>query len=186
MRRRKYDKLGKIRQGIIIGCLVASFLDTLIQIIVYRNSLLTELLRPVIVCLLFQGLRTNFWMIALNCKDSIITLTAIFLVVLYFAYFATLIFYTTFEGLTTTPNLFDSYFEFLVLLTTENYPFVFLNSFESSWYSVLYFWIFIVICIFLLQSVLLALVFENYKRRIEELGQEKMDRRLHYIEMFYD
>ena len=49
-------------------------------------------------------------MIALNCKDSIITLTAIFLVVLYFAYFATLIFYTTFEGLTTTPDVFDSYF----------------------------------------------------------------------------
>ena len=63
---------------------------------------------------------------------------------------------------------------------------MFLTSFESSWYSVLYFWIFIVICIFLLQSVLLALVFENYKRRVEELSQEKLDRRLTYIEMFYD
>ena len=85
-----------------------------------------------------------------------------------------------------SPTLKDSYWQMLVLLTTENYPFVFLQGFEGAWYSVLIFWFFIVVCIFLLQSVVLGLVFENYKERVNELQQERMSNRLFYIEYFYD
>jgi len=123
---------------------------------------------------------------ALNFKDTAITLAMILVFVLYFAYFASLVFYTSFEGIVYTPNLAESYWQFLILLTTENYPFIALTSYQSHWISVLFFWIFIVIGIFYLQSVLLALVFENYKKRVEELSQTKLDRRLHYIEIFYD
>ena len=150
------------------------------------ESIVTELLRPVIIVLMFQTLRANCAVIVLNLKDSIVTLSLIFVFVLYFAFFGNLLFTSTFEDYAVTSTLQSSYWQFLVLLTTENYPDVFLLAYMNSWFSLFFFWVFIVIGIFYLTSILLAIVFDNYKRRVEEISQRKLNQRLHYVNIFYD
>ena len=99
---------------------------------------------------MFEHLRATFTLIFLNIKDSLITLLAILLFMAYFAYFAYLIFYTTFEGNVWAPTVGDSYFQFIVLLTTENYPYVFLNAFAFNWYSAFFFWGYLILAFFFL------------------------------------
>ena len=72
------------------------------------------------------------------------------------------------------------------MLTTENYPDVLLLAYDEAWYSVLFFFIFIVIGVFYLSSILLAIVFDNYKKRIEIMSESKIKKRMFYIKMFYD
>ena len=86
--------------------------------------------------------------------------------------------------------LFDSfpsaYWQMLVCLTTENYPDVMLYAQEvNAWYTI-FFIVFILVGCFFLSSVLLAVIFDNWKNRIEILHKTKISRRKEYIEMFFD
>jgi len=39
---------------------------------------------------------------------------------------------------------------------------------------------------FYMESIILSIVFDNYKKRIEEISERKLDERLSYISMIYD
>ena len=65
----------------------------------------------------------------------------------------------------------------VMLLTDTSFPDVMLLSYyDSTWYTI-YFLIFVVVGIFFLQNVLLAVIFDNYKRRIELNSVERVGNR---------
>ena len=71
------------------------------------------------------------------------------------------------------------------MMTTENYPDIMLTAYYSSTISSIFFLAFIIIIVFYLLAILLAIVFDNYKKRVEMEYQRKLNRRLHYIKLFY-
>ena len=180
------DKRDMRRNILIFVMLGLSIVDTLIALFKQRSGILTGLLKPAIVSLQFKTLRSNFALLMLNIKDSAVTLSVIFLFILYFSFFASLIFYSTFEGTAITNRISDSYWAFTVLLTTENYPDVMLLAYNSRYYSVFFFLVFVVIGVFYLLSILLAIVFDNYKNRVKQLGQQKICERIKYIKIIFD
>ena len=72
------------------------------------------------------------------------------------------------------------------MMTTENYPDIMLTAYYSNTISSIFFLAFIVVIIFYLLSILLAIVFDNYKKRVEMEYRRKLKRRLEYVEIFYE
>ena len=143
-------------------------------------------MRPWVVILSFAHLRSTFSLIFINIKDSIVTLTIIFMFLLYFAFFASFIFFSSLQGTTFTNDLGESYWQFDVLFTTENFPDFVLPAYDTHFYSIVFFMLFICIVVFYMSSILLSIVFDNYKERINEISKEKLEKRIHYIKIFYD
>ena len=168
-----------------------SFLDSFIQLVTGDTNLygifyFTDLLRPWVVICSFAHLRSSLSLIAINVKDSFVTLCIIFLFLGYFAFFANIVYFSTLQGYTFTNSYGDSYWEFDVLFTTENFPDFVLPAYEEHFYSIIFFMLFICIGVYFMSGILLSIVFDNYKNRIEELSKEKLENRIHYIKIFYD
>jgi len=60
-------------------------------------------------------------------------------------------------------------------LTTENFPDLLLLPYEEAYYSSIFFLVFNVLAIFYLESILLSIVFDNYKKRIEAISERKLE-----------
>ena len=119
-------------------------------------------------------------------KDSFVTLLILFIFLGYFAFFGQIIFFASLQGATLMQDFGDSYWEFDVLFTTENFPDFVLPAYDTHYYSIVFFMLFIFIAVYFMGGILLSIVFDNYKNRIEEMSKEKLDKRIHYIKIFYD
>ena len=164
---RKLEKNDKIRNIVIFTCLGVQFITTLISCIRDTKSWTTSLLKPWIVMLSFKSFRSTFSLIALNIKDSFVTLIFIFACVFYASLFAAFVFYSTFQGVAYSSTLGDSYWNFIIMMTTENYPDIMLTAYYDSTISSIFFLAFIILIVFYLLAILLAIVFDNYKKRVE-------------------
>ena len=60
-----------------------------------------------------------------------------------------------------------------------------LPYYKSTWYT-LFFLAFVLIGVFILLQMVLAVVFDNYKRRIELKSVEKIGNRRQYVEKIYN
>lgn len=186
VRRRVLEATDKFRYTMILIMLLISMIDTMLNWIFIYDGVVTCFLRPVIILLLFKNVRQSFTLVALNIKDSAVTLALIFIFMLYFAFWSTFIYYATFEGVAQTSTVWEGYWLFLVLLTTENYPDAILLAYEDAYFSIIFFAMFIVITVLYLQNILLAIVFDNYKKRVLEMSEKKIQKRMTYIKMYYD
>ena len=68
-----------------------------------------------------------------------------------------------------------------ILLTTANFPDVMLPSYNMNRASCLFYLIFLTFGLYFLLNVLLAIVFDNYKTRIEEKCTSKANKRTELI-----
>ena len=96
-------------------------------------------------------------------------LSIIFVFIFYWSVTAQIIFYGTFEGEEYFPTTRQSYWSGVVFLTTESYPFNMFFAYENNWYSTLFFLLFIFFAIMFLLNMLVAIVFDNYKKRVAEM-----------------
>lgn len=186
LQRFNLDRSGKVRNVCFFVIIVICIATTIYRLVTVETTIVTGLLRPVIVCLFYRQLRSAASLIFFNLKDSALTLLIIFIFVLYSAFVAEFLFYSTFEGISVFDSFQDSLWEATVLMTTENFPDVMLLAYQKSLFSSFFFILFIVVGIFYLLSILLSIVFDNYKQRIEQIGKRKQDLRLTYIKVFYD
>ena len=73
-----------------------------------------------------------------------------------------------------------------MLLTDTNFPdLMLLSYYRNTWYT-LYFLVFVVCGIFILSNLLLAVIFDNYKRRIELNSVLRVGTRRQHVEKIYD
>ena len=95
-------------------------------------------------------------------------------------------FANTAGGITTFGNFKQSYWQLFVTLTSENFPddMLEITAVEPSYFFL--FAVYIIVGIFFLMSVLLAVIFDNYKKRMVELQRKKVSKRLEYISQFFD
>ena len=73
-----------------------------------------------------------------------------------------------------------------VCLTFENFPDVMLEATAENIGYAAFFIFFTIVGNFFLLSVLLAVIFDNYKNRLQDLQQENVSQRMFYIEQFFD
>ena len=104
----------------------------------------------------------------------------------YFAVFGNFLFSSVMQGIMLFDNFGDSYWAMFVCLTTENFPDVMLLATQDNAAYSIFFIVFILIGCFFLTSVLLAVIFDNFKSRHAMLQQKQVSHRMLYIEQFFD
>jgi len=74
----------------------------------------------------------------------------------------------------------------LILLTTANFPDVMLPAYEAARINCLFFIGYLVLGLYFLQNILLAVVFDNYKKRLQEKVEDKTESRVKYISQYFE
>lgn len=95
----------------------------------YKYPQVSAFCRPVMVLLLFRSLRNYFYIYIRVVKGSLPMVTFIVIYIFYFSWFGYTIFQGTLQGTTFMPNMGDTVFNMIVLMTTSNYPDVMLPAY---------------------------------------------------------
>ena len=108
-------------------------------------------------------------------------LACIFIYIGYFAVIGYFILEGTFQGFADFDSLGDTYFALTILITTSNFPDVMLFAYNTSTWYTIYFILFVIFGVFFLMNVLLGVIFDNYKRRIEWASKNRSKERMKHI-----
>jgi len=175
------------RREMIFGLLASiSLIDSIVSLVMFDKQIISNLLRPVLVVLMFRSQQDFFYLVGLNIRDSIAMLICLLVWVLFFAFFAQFLFSNMMEGNIVFNRLADSYWNMFVCLTTENFPDVMLLATAKNSAYALFFIVFIVVGVFFLTNVLLAVIFDNFKSQMERLQRKKVSHRMEYIQQFFN
>ena len=71
-------------------------------------------------------------------------------------------------------------------MTTANFPDVMLPAYNASRLNSLYYIAYLMLGLYFLQNILLAVVFENYKKRLEFRVETKVESRAKMISKYFD
>ena len=183
---RKSDCYIVARELIFSLLVTISLIDNVVYPIILKKQIIGNFLRPMIVVLMYRSQQDFFRMVGLNIKDSITMLCCIMIWVLYFSAFGEFLFSNMMEGIILFPTFQASFWSMFVCLTTENFPDVMLLALQVSSVYSLFFIIFILIGVFFLLNVLLAVIFDNFKNRVEVSREDKVSKRMQYINQFFD
>ncbi|KAI8501444.1 Two pore calcium channel protein [Branchiostoma belcheri] len=132
-------------------------------------------LRPLILVNITEGrqIRRAFRNIRRTLPDILNVLVLFFLSIALFALMALKIFERRPELRLYTDNspyfkhYGDIYFQLYVLVTTANSPDIMMPAFDSNkWFS-LFFIVYLVVCLYLFMSIILAVIYKNYRRHLK-------------------
>jgi len=171
-----------IFSGAIFLCVISNIRGVVAYDFTYINSMM----RPVIIILFFPSIRANLKVVLIDLKDSLMILVSIIVTILYFAAFGMYLYQGTFEGYTTFDTLGDGYYNLLMTITTTNFPDVMLFAYNVSWVNSLFFIVYLLFGWFFLINVLLGIIFDNYKNRIQQRTMKSIENRIVYIMKFYE
>ena len=127
-----------------------------------------DLMRPVVIFNLLSQLRFSFLEFLRDLKASASILFSIFCWITFFTLAGYYLFRYSFEGLKHFYNLEMSFISLLNSLTTANFPDVMLEAYFNNYFVSFFFIVYMLIGLYFLLSFLIAHVFNNYKRRLEE------------------
>ena len=91
-RSRKKDDYTLFRDAFFTVLVVICFLDIVISLIYFEKQVIGNLLRPLVIVLMYRTQQDFFMLVALNVKDSFAMLLCLLIWVLYFAAFGTFLF----------------------------------------------------------------------------------------------
>ena len=161
-------------------------IDVIRAAIFYQYPYVNNLCRPWVCVIFFSSIRQNLKSVVYDFKDSIIVLMCIFIYIMYFAAIGYFILEGTSQGFADFDTFGDTYYQLTVLITTSNFPDVMLEAYNTSTAYTIFFIVFVTFGVFFLMNVLLAVIFDNYKRRIEWTSQNRGRERVQHIEKFFD
>jgi len=112
-----------------------------------------------------ESLRNSLATVLADLKASLGAILIIFSFVIWFSFTGMFLFEGTLEGISLFGNLSMSYYNMLILLTTANYPDVMLPAYNVARINCMFFMIFLLAGLYFLLNVLLAIVFDNFKKK---------------------
>ena len=178
---RRLSKSEKIYNYFFFGVQIICAADVIRAAITYSYPYINNLCRPWQCVIFFSSIRQNLKSVMYDFKDSIVVLACIFLYIAYFAAIGFFIVEATFQQFSDFDSYGDTYFSLVILITTSNFPDIMLPAYNTStWYTV-FFVVFVIFGVFFLMNVLLAVIFDNYKRRVEWTSQSRAKERMKYI-----
>lgn len=152
-----------------------STIDLIFSSIKDNYPYFSNLMRPVVVMIMMRQVRQAFLSILLDIKDSLTILLAIFVYILFFSIFAEFLFKDSFEGFALMPDVSNSYYQLLILLTTCNFPNIMLPAYNAKRSNSIFFLVYLMIGLHFLFKVLLAVIFDNYRRRLEARSSNEIE-----------
>lgn len=124
--------------------------------------------------------------ILLDIKDSLVVLICIFSYVTFFGIAGYFIFRSDFEGYAIFISPGESLYSMMILLTTANFPDVMLPAYNADRINVLFFLAYLIVGLYFLQNILLAIIFDNYKKRITKRVEDRTENRVENILKYFD
>ena len=115
-----------------------------------------------------SSIRANVRTTIRDLVQSIAILTTTFFFVCYTALLFFYLFRNTTERFFIMPERGEAIFQMVILLTTANFPDVMLPAYQENYFYAWLFVIYLIVGLFLLLNMLLAKVFANYKKQLEE------------------
>lgn len=182
---RKLSRWDKFRNYFFMGIMIICSCDVIRAAVLYTYPYVNNLCRPWVCIIFFSSIRQNLKSVLFDFKDSLIILSCIFLYICYFAAIGFFILEGTFQGFSDFDTYGDTFYQLIVLITTSNFPDIMLQAYyTSTWYTI-YFVIFVIFGVFFLMNVLLAVIFDNYKKQVQLTSQNRGRERMIFIEKFY-
>lgn len=171
----------------MISIFVFCTIDVLVASARHQFPFLTNALRPIVVLIFLSSQRNqmkNIFVYVL--RDISVVLFSTFL----YISFCAIIFYYLFkfqlQGFTYFTSPGNTIYESIILMTTSNFPDVMLPAYNASRWNCLLFIGFLLMGLFFLLNVLLAIVFTNYKKRLQEKVEKKGEDRAKMISDYFD
>eukprot|EP01147_Barroeca_monosierra_P004586 gene4586-6776_t len=163
-----------ITLSIEVFCISATFIDMMVYTFCnFTTARWTRLCRPILMCTLsdFRQIRRSFRALRRTLKNAL----GVFLLLLLTIAFFSLVFLKLFtsrdllnkHGDQYMSSYFEIYYELYVLATTANFPDIMMPAYAEQRGYVVIFVIFLILTTYILVSVLLAVVYNNYKRHLE-------------------
>eukprot|EP00913_Durusdinium_trenchii_P024036 g22574.t1 len=128
---------------------------------------LCRLCRPVIFIAVSKFVRMTVNRLWRSCLRFWEILAALVVAVLFFVWFAIVMFSRSEEGREHFQDWPEALASLWVLFTTANFPDVMIQSYTETRASFFFFFVYLVICLYLLQNVLLAAVYDAYKDQLK-------------------
>ena len=176
----------KCRNYALVVITIGSVIDHILGLFYLYNAIFSLLVRPVVVFIFFSSIRSNLFVIAHTCKDTMIILLTILSYVMLFALVGYYLFRDEFEGITLLSDMNASYYQLLILLTTANFPDVMLPAYDESFFYSIFFVVYLVIGLYFFLNILLANVFSMYKKRLESKQEKKFEARKNLLRAHFD
>lgn len=149
-------------------------------------GLIDQIIRPIVVVITLSAVREKVLGVFVDFYESLLILVKIFTYIGFFAVVGFYVFAGTFEGSIYFSTLSDSYYNLLVLITTANFPDVMLPAYNENYFYSLFFVVYLCFGLYFLLNLLLAKVFSNYRKRLEQKVTSKTEYRIALLEQFYD
>jgi two pore calcium channel protein 1 len=121
-----------------------------------------------------------------NARDSFAILSTIFLFIGFFTISGYYLFRGTIMGYQNFTSFGATYYQLTILLTTTNFPDVMLPAYHASTFYVFFFIAYLILGLYFLLNTLLATIFSGYKRKMQEKVLSISDKRLIYLEKYYN
>ena len=175
----------KIRNAILVVLFTVSGVIFIISAVYKTTPFFADLLRPFVVINFFGAMRANvkeFWK---DLKAALTILITVFAWIFIYAIVGFYMFRYSFEGTQDFVTFKEAYGSMLTLMTTANFPDVMLPSYRSNYFNVLYFASYLLIGLYFLLQLLLAVVFNKYKGRLEAKINRNEEKRKKQVEKLY-
>ena len=158
---------GHRKRFYLLLCVAAvSITDLVVSLILQIPSYLSNMFRPVVFMIFSVQARSNLYFIILLLKDSSVVILSTFVYVAFFGFTGFYIFKTTMEGFIyfRTPSM--GLYNMFICLTTANFPDVMLPAYNENRFYCLFFIGYLMFGLYFLQNLILAMIFDNYKKRV--------------------
>ena len=172
------------------GCMLILMLISTIEIIwvavsSHRSTAAIVNVFNVFLLLFFVRAIREVWLQFMQVLGASVPIFAIIMAYFVIYIIVGFIFFANSQASDSFITINEATYTVFILFTVSNYPDVQTPFFEENRLSLLYFWTFLLIGIFLLSNLLLAQIFLNYKNLIEKkLKRYKKDVDGYFREMF--
>lgn len=183
---RKVSPGHKRRMYILFAISVIALINIIVSFIKWTPAYLSDFLRPIVFMLFSQNLRSNAYFMILLLKDSAVIIFSTLCFVGFFAFTGYFMFKQTMEGFIYFSTPLAGLYHMFILLTTANFPNVMLPAYNENRFYCAFFIGYLVIGLYFLQNLLLAMIFDNYRKRVQEKAETKVESRVVTIDQYFE
>lgn len=182
---------------LLTGTIIATFIDMLMYSIFMETGNQSEgvrwsrVLRPVyLVNLEGRQIRRAFRNIRRTVAGVVNVLVLLLLAIGLFALLALKLFENRklkdIDGYPYFHEYFESYYQLYIFTTTANSPDVGIPAYDSNNWFALFFFVFLVICMYIFLSILLAVVYTNYRKHLKNEVRKSVYRKRRQLKLAFD
>ncbi|KAJ8045211.1 Two pore calcium channel protein 1 [Holothuria leucospilota] len=176
--------MGDIKNWIVSGVIVITVLDMIIYAILLSKEKpwmrLVRVLRPLFLLNFKETreLRRSFRNIRRSLPGIFSVLILLFLVIGLFALLAREIFEDDSllkpDASDYMSQYFENFWDLYVLVTTANSPDIMMPAYDSSPWTMLFFIIYVILCIYIFMSIFLAVIYKDYRKHLKNEVQKSV------------